>query len=622
MGRRVGRPRSDLDGRGPDLGTAGRNPDRRRDLRLSPARRPRRMPQGLAPVSSARGAVRRPAGPWLGALLAVAALLAPVESWRLPGPVGAVAGSAEARAQSPATVQPGVPDGCGGWSAVDELCVVEGEACPFSPFASVRPPVDPPALMAPSTEFPEFCEETVDAATEPGVYAFCAAPLPAFVIIDDGFSCRALQLRTCEFGSRVDINWCRGVRRRSWSCPQPGAIARNEFNSCYVPPSTPVVATAACGFGSPEFVAVDCADYVGADLVDPPASVACSSYGTGQDWEMRPAANPYWCEYDAEYLTAVCHGIAPPPSQCAGSTALCLKRASGTGGCDGTHHAMYCRDWQHDYAEQHATAMADNTIDYAERSLLRDQADQSRWEGCEPCLILPFEPVAEHCPEDTYAQSQQFVTTALKFQAVEQQRDIEINNSACAYLNSWRTDLQMTSACAAVASRCGDPYPGNPRWSSTHFSGHAVTNSPVIVRLHDVPFALRHTDGGLNLGRLISGTLIFGGQFAELPGTGPSPVTRLARTIEPGSAVVTASPALFATQSYECIIRFLPYFRLVVEELWPDRAADATAIEALFGPDTLVWWHSLTPAEQRLRTEARGLPYWPDLLTSAIRNSA
>lgn len=568
--------------------------------------------------------MRRLVWPWLGVFLAVVGVLAPIESSRLPGPLDAVSGSAEAGAQPPSTVEDGVPDSCGDWTAHFDLCVIEGEACPFSPFESVRPPSAPVLFMAPSIEFPEFCEETVNAATEPAAYALCAGPDPfdpadnmaGIVTMVNGSDCRALQFRACEFGSRVSLNWCRGVRRRSWSCPQLNAIARNEFNSCYVPPAAAISPAGACTSGSPEFGIVDCVDYVGVDVVDPPAGVACSSYGTGQDWEMTPAANPYWCAYEVRYLTALCHGSPPLPSQCGASTALCLKRASATGGCDSTHHAMLCRSEQHEYADQHASALADNTLQVAEVSSLRDLADAIRGDGCEPCLILPFEPVEEHCPEETHERVRQDLLRVPHFQTVEQQSGYVPSDSACINLSTWATNVVMSPACANTAWRCGTIYPGNPRWSSTHFSGRAVTNSSVIVRLHDVPFTLRHRDA-LSVNDLVRGRFGLLKQYAELPQPAPGTEPQLVRAMRANPSIVTDSASTLANTSFECIVRHLPYFRLIVEELWPDRTVDATAIEALFGPDALAWWNALNVAEQRRLTVARGLPYWPDLATPA-----
>ena len=74
--------------------------------------------------------------------------------------------------------------------------------------------------------------------------------------------------------------------------------------------------------------------------------------------------------------------------------------------------------------------------------------------------------------------------------------------------------------------------------------------------------------------------------------------------------------------SYECVTTELPLFKLIVEELWPDRPADATAITAMFGSRALDWWTNLglTPGAQQRLTEARGLPWWPGLTTPDEQN--
>ena len=66
----------------------------------------------------------------------------------------------------------------------------------------------------------------------------------------------------------------------------------------------------------------------------------------------------------------------------------------------------------------------------------------------------------------------------------------------------------------------------------------------------------------------------------------------------------------------------MPLFKLIVEELWPDRPADATAITAMFGSRALDWWTNLglTPGAQQRLTEARGLPWWPGLTTPDEQN--
>ena len=560
-----------------------------------------------------------------GAALVLLGLLAPVES-TLSGPVdgglgSSGLGSSNAWAQS-ASVQSGTPDPCpAGYTPNNDLCQVGQPACPNSP-------LDPTRLMQRSTEFTEFCEETVTLAANPVEYAVCAAPLQGYTVIDDGISCRVLQLRTCEIGSRIDSEWCQSTVRRSWTCPQPNAIPRNEFNTCYIVPTGAISLTIACGPGAPDLVVIDCADYVGNDIVEPPGSVPCGSYFTGTAPAMTNAANTYWCQFYPSYLKIACHSTTPPPGECGSSLAMCLKRGSGTGGCEGIAHTMLCRSLQFGYEQQHATALADNTIDYAEEVSLRNLSAVIRDDGCEPCLILPFEPLPPHCPDDTTETARPYIFRLSQFQAIEQEHDIETNNPACAHLNTWQQTTMVNPNnpsldCAAVASRCDSPSPGNPVWSSTHFSGLAVVNSSVIVRLHDAPFGFREYPSSLNLNTLISGNIQWRREFAEFPGTGLVPSEQVVRTFSrPPSNLTSTSPAIMGNLSYECVTTELPLFKLIVEELWPDRPADATAITAMFGSRALDWWTNLglTPGAQQRLTEARGLPWWPGLTTPDEQN--
>ena len=563
-------------------------------------------------------------------MLALAVLVSPWESGLLPAPVHGLVENAAAAAQL-ATVQPGQPNACpADWGAVDDTCRIDQPACPYSPFDSSR-------LMQRSSDFIEFCEETINPG-DPD-YAACTGPpvppgdppqtYPGFAVKVDPISgsCRMLQLRACEIASRIDSDWCRATIRRSWTCTHlPDAIPRNQFNTCYVPPASPVSSAGACGPGSPGFVIVDCADYVGNDLVEPPGSAVCGSYDTGAAPAMAVAANPYWCHFDQSHLKAVCHSATPPVPECVPSTAMCLKRASGTGGCDGIAQVMLCRGLQQKYAEQHAAASADNRLSVAEEQSLRTLAYTVREEGCEPCLILPFEPVPQHCPDDTHETARPFSPRTYRVQMIEQEHDIEIGHPDCTHLNTVRTDLGLTMIspntggdCAAVPSPCESPSPGNPVWTSTHFSGVAVVNAPIVVRLHDAPVTFSEYPSPFNLNRLISGDLRFRREYAEFPGTGLAPSGQLFRTFSRPPAYSTNSVSYLGNVSYECVVLDLPLFKLVMEELWPDRPADATAIAALFGSDALDWWIDLgtTPGAQKRITEARGLPWWPDLTSSA-----
>ena len=546
----------------------------------------------------------------VGVLLVLVGVLAP--HWALP-----LLNIEQAAAQQP-QVQNGIPSGCpSGWTVDYDVCRVQAPACPADPFY-------PTQQMQLSTEFPEFCEVTVDAAVDRASYDLCAVdPAPGgiagFAVIEDPSTCRALTLRTCEIGTRIDSSWCQGTTRQSWTCPQANAVPRNEFNTCYIVPSgLSLTPHPACAAGAPDLVVIVCADYVGTDFVNPPGAVPCGSYNTGISPSLGAAVNGYWCTFNTALLNTECHNAVPP---CGGSTAMCIKRGSGTGGCAGIARTIRCRGYQHDYQTRHIAAIADNTIDHAEQSDLHQHAEAVRADGCEPCQTLPFEQIPQHCPDDTYQPAQPRYPRVYQFQATQQRGDIVTQNRACHHLNSWDPDLTMVNPnnpaldCSTVPPRCGSLPPGNPVWASTHFSGLAVTNSSIIVWLHDAPSTYR-TQARFDIGTLASGQIRWtGDEYPEFPGTGLAPTRESIRSFSPPPAgYTTDSPRILGNVSDECVPTALPLYRLTMQELWPDRPADETAILSLFGADALDWWNdlaSVTGAQQR-RTEARGLVWWPN----------
>ena len=97
--------------------------------------------------------------------------------------------------------------------------------------------------------------------------------------------------------------------------------------------------------------------------------------GTSSNW---------WCEFNPSFLKVVCHGANPPTAECSLPTARCLKRASQTGGCTAIAKAIRCRALQ---AEHDADNLNPTALDV-------------RAQGCEPCLLLPFQPVPRSCSDD------------------------------------------------------------------------------------------------------------------------------------------------------------------------------------------------------------------------------
>ena len=371
----------------------------------------------------------------------------------------------------------------------------------------------------------------------------------------------------------------------------------------------------------PDLVVIECADYAGTDFVDPPGAVLCGSYDTGTSPSLGAAVNAYWCTFDTALLNTACHSAVPPVGLCRGSTAMCLKRGSSTGGCTGIARTIRCRGYQNDYQARHSAAIADTTISQTEQIGLNQHAGVVRAEGCEPCQTLPFEEIPRHCPDDTYQPAQPRFPQVFQFQATQQRGDIVFHDRACHHLNSWDPDLTMVNPdnpaldCSTVPTRCGVLPAGNPVWSSTHFSGLAVTNSSVIVRLFDAPSTYR-TESSFSVGSLSRGQITWRyREFPEFPGTGGVPTRETVRSFSrPQAGYITDSPLQMGNVSDECVPTVLPMYRLTAQELWPDRPADAAEILTLFGADALGWWNDLTlmPGAQQRRTEARGIIWWPN----------
>ena len=566
------------------------------------------MPQGLARMIRRWGC--RPFRRRLFAclVLALATLVAPLESGLLPDLLGHPSGQSQAQAQSPFVVD-GTAAACDeGWTADRDLCRIEGPACPSSPYNDFRSD-DGSAdrLMQPSTDFvetsyPEFCEERVRLADEPAAYSRCAGDpgdptMPGFAVLlqgsGSGAECWALQLRTCEFGFQVSLDWCQAEVRRSWTC-EDDAIPRNEFNTCYV--VQPIAPTGqVCALGAPELKLVSCEDYVGTDFTD---SVICTAYGTGFGWEMSAvASNPYWCSYNASFLSVACHDATP---QCGASAAVCLKRASETGGCDGIAQAILCRNQQWDFRVQAEPVLIAPDPEASDLLAIARAADNLRRRGCEPCQALPFEPTPLHCPEDRTAEP-------------------AYNTLRRNQISSLHRDL-LDQQGSPVEVPCANPPSGDATWLSTHASRFAVVNAPVMVQVRGVPLDFRPIPHGSFdvLGEAMDWGLITR-SFAIVPGVSGTPSTNLMRTyglLHPDDSYSDA--ASLANQSLQCVVEGLPALELIVEELWPDK--DYTAIRELFGPSSVAWWDGLSDvhgnpdhAQRRRQTQARGLTYWPDL---------
>ena len=575
---------------------------------------------------------RRPLRPLLGVLLAIVGVLAPVESAELPAQLDSVAGTSAVLAQR--AVKDGTPGVCPTdpvpWSPslAGSECQLDMEPCLRAPvivssidsyvltFSTLYHDTDGLILE----EYPGFCEVRILEGNDVDAYDTCL-DMRGFAVVEQEVDrivggvvqtdalCRLLQPAACPVGVRIDVDNCRAIQRRPWRCD--GAWRpTNEYNRCYLPPPqfTGTVHPA-CGNGAPVFVAQDCADYVGNDFPAAPGVISCvNDFPTADPPDPNTALsrNPsgvlgsgdYWCEFDTSFLNVVCHGLNPPATECAQSLALCLKRATETGGCRAIANSIRCRAMESDYDADLLTAI------------------EVRLEGCQPCVVLPFSPVPSDCPDDLSVEVQVSGQNS-HFDILQVREDYDIANSHC-LLDS---NGQLSTRCLELP-QCADPARGSLTWSSTHFSQAAVVNAPVILTVRDIPTELREADfefdtttGTLVPRRLVSPYPVspagaFGysmARFGPVPDRGLRSLVRL---------VGNTGECVFGTSAGDASAFATPQFRMTIRELWPDSPGDLADIRSYFGPEALDWWDDLAvlgPDEQKNRTLERGLGYWPDL---------
>ena len=603
----------------------------------------------------------------MGAFLALVGVLAPVESPNLPGPLDDHLGSAEAAAQTPppSSVVEGTPKPCRSspapWTPAtgdpDYLtaseCVLELPACPVSPLysgtfmrLSVMP--DQVALAFPTLpaypavtdleSYPDFCEDRVLLVDDQATYDACVS-ITGYVVntfTDDlgQVGCRLLYPTTCPAGLLSNTSkTCRAVQRRTWTCPA-NHVARNQFNSCYALQAAAPDPHPACATGSPDFVAMplSCEDYVGTDFfasgsgdVDCAATYLTSTpvQPGAPTVQMSVSPSDHWCSYNQVFLDGRCHRVNGGPSLCqTPSTALCVKRASQTGGCDGIAKTIRCRAYQ--------AAFRWNNM----------SPEEVRSNGCTPCVILPFSPIPIGCPQDTDAAPRTPYLGDTRV-ILREEADFAITHQECESVRQDNMPLASYPGCAQLPV-CADPPAGTLAWESAHDAGVAIVNVAVIV-----------TVTNLGMSRSTTQQLVYDPD----PDPGDSPLAvgqnfvvrfqryrrddRRVRTfteIDPTSAptAIDQIPAGSATEAgNECAFGGAPYFKLMVQELWPDNGpdyddndpncvvpiggnrpgSDAEVIIDLFGSDSLRWWCALSAAERQRRTLARGLEWWDDPLT-------
>jgi hypothetical protein len=612
---------------------------------------------------------RRLARTLAGALLAAIALVSPLESGLLPGPAGGLAGSAEA--QEPRTVD-GVPDHCPStrppteidYRPEDEyqpngdpsLCVVMLWACPASPL------VNPTGLMrlsvAPEDSvlqrlfefghdpgditygdeglelYPDFCEERVRMSESPTDYDTCVS-LTGYAILDDGELCRILSPVTCVEGLHQDgSRTCRAVQRRSWTCDtdanyQPG----NRFPTCFLtvadsdaepacrPPGAPDLGVFAAGGDA-------CTEYVGNDLLDPSVKM-CSEYTTEplvaglsfrgvRSTQLRDNdGNPHWCRFPSGMLTLDCQDSGGRARCRRQYDSLCLKRASGAGGCDQVVATIGCRAHQFAYRRAQDRYLNARPGQGPERERVRDAVrDAARAAGCAPCVALPFE--ARSCDDEAAHVPDRGALIALGNNPLgpAYRRAIRILNCR----EDLDTDpVNQTPPCTpAAAGHCIDPPAGSLEWVSSHFAGLAVVGVPVIARIVDLPFeyplqrSINYFPGGSQESVVMDSR--WPPHYSD-----SDAIDRVPRFYS-GERSERRATSVSGLISRECRPASPPLFDMIVEELWPDTDEHRDLISELFGADALAWWTDVGLPERKRLTAARGLRWWDDLGSESERS--
>ena len=457
-------------------------------------------------------------------------------------------------------------------------------------------------------EYPVMCELRILEVTDPDAYSACQAETGFVKMVEDVDRlvggvlqterlCRLLQPAECPAGVQIEPDVCRAIERRPWMCPA-GYKLKNEYLKCYQLNTAQLGAShLACGDGAPSFVAQSCAEYVGNDFADPPALVDCATAFTTANppdpvtalsANSRPGTSShYWCEFDQALLNVACHPAPQTTTECAPSTAMCLKRASETGGCSAIANTIRCRALQQAFGAGTLTA------------------SEVRNEGCEPCVVLPFSPVPPDCPRDLSREPG--ITGSQAFHDLLGLReDFNVGSSSCTVDNSGN----ISQACRAQPI-CTDPPRSALAWSSSHFSRRAVVNSPVILSVVDVPVEERI--GGLSISADGLRRRYFTFPYPSSPRMALGDVIATYGKIDRSDGSTVDVDGMVDTYG-ECVYTRAPLFELTIKQLWPDNPADLAEINRLFEPAALDWWNALTtPAERQESIEARGPRYWPNL---------
>lgn len=518
----------------------------------------------VAQRAGSRGSPRR-VGRWVVAVgLLAAGVMAPADS--LPGPLNALAPAPAAEAAA-GTVVAGTPVDCStidpdpddssttwmvedGTDADDRECVLTADA--VCPDGHVKPASgDPPPYLC----YPQSCTAAFD-VDQLGDYR---VPLPS--VDTSGFNqCQVFQLTVCSAGiGPTHEGRCRYVQRRSWTCLE-GYAQHNRFNTCYQPHTEVTGTPPPCdtATGAPDLPLLSCEDYAGDDYAnseDCDANISSHlSDRAGGD------AAAYWCEFDASDLSVGCHrSPVPSGTDCAQSTGVCLKRASTTrgqdlralGGCRAIARNIECAIHQADYADRVGTA-AD----------LEALARTIRAAGCEPCRVMPFEPLdPAECPDSALSG----LPTTVDLENLQQRLGFGIGRPQ-------KQAFQSKSS----SEYCQELPPGRLTWSTPSFTGTAMVNSRVRLDLEWDEANITRT-----------------------PGKGTSPGLNL--------CFLNDSPATLLDSERKP----RPYFVVEATPLWPardpgdsDDTGDRDSLEELFGEDSLGWWDALSAEQQAERTAA------------------
>ena len=444
--------------------------------------------------------------------------------------------------------------------------------------------------------------------------------------------CTLLSAQQCLRGDDIGNGKCRDVKPRTWDCDD-GFTPGSTFNTCYQLEDAPDSDHPACQSGAPTVQLAGCADYVSNDYTKTRdgTTLECSSTASDQPlWTGKVPSNPasisdpnlvnnnidingssndYWCMYDAKWLNIDCHfnnKTTQQTNSCNASsqTAWCIKRASRTGGCDNIAQIILCRTLQAQY--QDGSITADDVLE----------------EGCWPCIMLPFKPLPENCPD--------FIS------------ELPENDDTKRYQATHNIAHKKP---ASIIEVCPDPPAGRIQWASWHQSGSAVVNSPAIIIVRDLPTVFKNknnlpphnsnvktyayvvdVNGNPHPHHRIDVTdLSF--EYAMDPAGSRYPVNsqKPEDSVEVYRMFITSkgqpNDSFTELITGECIIREPVDFQLISQELWPDLPVHYNRIEALFGPDELNWWDNLTVADRKSRTEQRGLTWMGTGSTNASESA-